>query len=79
MLDGIESKDLAAIKKQADYISLEKLAMDFSDGVIQGSALIEQELEDYAQQKNIPFLPYQIPEIYVDTYNEFYNQILDKQ
>ncbi|MDR1698353.1 MAG: glycogen/starch synthase [Prevotellaceae bacterium] len=78
MLDGVDKKDLDAIKKQADYVSLEKLAMDFSDGVIQGSAEINQELADYAQQKNLPFLPYQTPETYVDAYNEFYNQILDK-
>lgn len=78
MLDGITTKDLAAIKKQADYVSLAKLAMDFSDGVIQGSTEINPELTDYAQKNNIPFLSYQTPENYVDAYNEFYNQILNK-
>ena len=78
LLDGIEKKDLNAIKKKADYVSLEKLAIDFSDGVIHGCPDVHRELVDYAQKKQIPCLSHQSRDEYVDAYNEFYNQILEQ-
>ncbi|MDR0413722.1 MAG: glycogen/starch synthase [Dysgonamonadaceae bacterium] len=78
-IDGITPKDTAHIEKGADFKSLSKVAIDFSDGVIQGSSEIHPEVRQYAQQKgNIPFLDYQPEEVYIDAFNDFYDQILTK-
>ena len=57
---------------------LTKLAIDFADGVIQGSETINQEVLDYiSAKKDTPFLPYQSPETYMDEFNKFYDVVLD--
>ena len=79
-IEGVSHNDLKPIEHQVDFTSLSKLAIDFSDGVIQGSPNIHPEVKDYVQkEKKIPFLEYQSEETYIDTFNAFYDQILNKQ
>ena len=60
------------------FVALTKLAIDFADGVIQGSETINQEVLDYiSAKKDTPFLPYQSPETYMDEFNKFYDVVLD--
>jgi starch synthase len=76
-IDGVTPDDLKSIHQKADFESLSKLAVDFADGVIQGSASIHPEVKKYAQEaKKVPFLEYQPEESYVGAINEFYDQIL---
>jgi starch synthase len=76
-IDGVTYDDLKLIHQKADFESLSKLAVDFSDGVIQGSASIDPEVKKYAQEnKKAPFLEYQPEESYIGAFNEFYDQIL---
>ena len=76
--DGAKDADLKLLKTDTSFVSLSKLAIDFADGVIQGSETINQELLDYiAQKKETPFLPYQSPETYIDEFNKFYDVVLD--
>lgn len=76
-IDGITSNDIKPIEKKADFESLSKLAINFSDGVIQGSPDIHPEVKKYIQLKEgIPFLEYQPEDVYIDSFNEFYDQIL---
>lgn len=76
--DGAKDSDLQLIKEDTSFNSLTKLAIDFADGVIQGSETINQEILDYiAQKKDTPFLPYQSPETYIDEFNKFYDVVLD--
>jgi starch synthase len=75
-LDGITQNDLKHIDKTTDYESLSKLAVDFSDGVIEASAVIHPEVKKYIQSKGVPFLEHQPEESYIDAVNEFYDQIL---
>ena len=78
-MDGIAENDLRSIKEDASFVSLAKLAIDFSDGVIQGSESINPEISKYIESnKQIPFLPYQSPETYLDAFNSFYDVVLDK-
>ncbi len=42
-----------------DYVNLMKLAVDYSDGIVQGSLHIDPEVAKYVEQQNVPFLPYQ--------------------
>jgi starch synthase len=65
------------LKKYADDFSfdeLNKLAIDFSDGVIAGSEDINQDLLQYAADQNIPTLAYP-GEDFGAAYEEFYEKI----
>lgn len=76
--DGAKAKDVEPLKKECGFVALSKLAIDFADGVIQGSETIHPELADYiATLENKPFLPYQSPETYIDVINQFYDQVMD--
>ena len=76
--DGAKEADLKLIKADTSFVGLTKLAIDFADGVIQGSETINQEVLDYiSAKKDTPFLPYQAPETYMDEFNKFYDVVLD--
>lgn len=77
MEDGATDKDMELLKTDTSYTALTKLAIDFADGVIQGSETIKPEIMAYlSTKKDKPFLPYQSQETYIDKYNEFYDKIL---
>lgn len=76
-LGGVCQADLKHLKTNADFEALTKLAIDFSDGVIQGSPLINDKVRDYAiNSENARFLDYNGQEDYIDAFNEFYDSIL---
>jgi len=77
--DGFSDKDLKALGDgQVDAISLNKLAIDHADGIIQASANVAPELVEYAKSLGKPFLPYLGEEIDGDPVVEFYNSISGK-
>ncbi len=76
MLQGVTPKDIKSLNNNTDFESLSRLAIDFSDGVIQGSETVNSNVKEYAIQKGIPFLDYQPEDNYVDAFNEFYDKIL---
>ena len=75
LLKGIAKEDLAGLKSPVDYVALNKLAIDYSDGIVQQSTQVNQELLDYARQSGKPFLEYQAPETFADACNEFYDKV----
>ena len=76
-MDGAKDSDLKGIKADTSFTGLTKLAIDFADGVIQGSETINQDVLDYiATKKHTPFLSYQSPDVYMDKFNEFYDVVL---
>lgn len=79
-IDGAKDSDLKGIKADSSFVGLTKLAIDFADGVIQGSQTINEKVLDHiATKKNILFLPYQSPDTYIDKFNEFYDAVLNKK
>ncbi|WP_080904292.1 glycogen/starch synthase [Parabacteroides sp. Marseille-P3160] len=77
-LDGATAKDLSCLSEGTDFVALSKLAMQFSDGIIQGSQVINKELASYfSAYEKCPKLDYQSPETYVDAFNEFYDLVMD--
>jgi len=74
-LEGICIKDLKHYKA-ANYVNIIKAAIDFSDGIILGSPVINPELIEYLKGSDKPYLEYQSPERYIDAYNEFYDEVL---
>ena len=76
MLKGISREEIEKIIKiPSNYIDLCKLAISYSDGVIQSSEHVNEELLDYAKELNIPILGYQHPEDYAEAFNKFYDEI----
>lgn len=75
LLKGISKKDVADLKEPVDYTALCKLAVDYSDSVIQQSEHVNEEVIAYARQIGKPVLGYQSPEIFADACNDFYDQV----
>ncbi|MDO4311134.1 MAG: glycogen/starch synthase [Prevotella sp.] len=57
-----------------NFEELGKLAIDYSDGIIEADKDVNEELLAYTQQQNIPLLKYP-GEDFSDSYEEFYNKI----
>ena len=64
---------LGDYKDKFDFDELNKLAIDYSDGVIQATPGVEKQLLDYATAKNIPLLGYH--EDFADAYEAFYESL----
>ncbi len=72
--DGFTDEQLQSLEsdgKPVDYIKLNKLAIDYADGIAISSDNIEQELIDYAKASGKPVLDY-TGSIDVDAYKQFY-------
>lgn len=75
----LEFRDVTAdlLKPYSDnftFDELGKLAIDYSDGVVQANKVVNQELLDYTQEKEIPLLRYP-DNSFADAIEQFYNQI----
>src|SRR5574344_358212 len=66
---------LANYKEDFDFMELGKLAIDYSDGIIEGGNKVNANLLEYATQKNIPTLKFPGDDNYTDAYNEFYDSV----
>ena len=67
---------LTDYKDKFDFIELSKLAIDYSDGIIEGYDGANSTLIDYVRSKNIPLLSYP-GEDYADAYLDFFNKVVD--
>lgn len=77
--DGMSDRDLSLLKTATDYETLTCLAIQYSDGIIQGSSNISERILDFIDKKKKPFLPYQPEDTYIDKYNEFYDMMLNNK
>ncbi len=76
LLEGINDDDLSSIQgKDISYEALSKLAIDFSDGVIQATENVDKTLIDYAQKKKVKVLDYVGQEDYAKEYVDFYDTL----
>ena len=67
MLKGIEKNDVESIvKSPANYEELCKLAIAYSDGVIQNSEKVNENVMKFARESGVPVLDYQPADTYVD-------------
>ena len=60
-----------------NFMELGKLAIDYSDGVVQAEDVVNKELLDYAKSKGIPVLGYQ--EDFADEYENFYEGLFPEE
>lgn len=79
MLKGIAKKDVSHLKNPIDYTTLCKLAVDFSDGVVQQSEHVNEEVMEYARQAGKHILDYQSPDNFADACNDFYDKVWETE
>lgn len=72
---GIKDDILNGIEGELNFEELEKLAIDYSDGIIQGSENVSETLMKYAKEKNKLTLEYQGQEDYAEAFREFYDKV----
>jgi starch synthase len=79
MLKGIAKKDIATLgKKEVDYTTLMKLAVDYSDGIVQNSVTVNENVMDYARTSGKPIVDYHSDyDSYYDACNELYDKVLE--
>jgi len=76
LLEGIEKRHVVQVKdKVIDFVALSKLAIDYSDAVIQSSPVVNEDVLKYIESKKLKFLPYVSGEDYADDYVNFYDSI----
>jgi len=78
LLEGIEEKDVAFLKEKndIDYVTLNKLAINYSDGVIQSVPDTNPEVIEYIKQTGKKYLPYHQDDDYADDYVRFYDSVI---
>jgi len=80
MLKGIDRSEVESLlPADANYDDLMKLAISYSDGVIQSSPNVKPELLEYARSKNIPVLEYHPFETFAEACNKFYSEICPEE
>lgn len=72
LVKGVNKKDLADVKSPVDFVELNKLAIDYADGIVQQSEHVDERLLEYVRQSGKPFLPYSADH-FADACNNFYD------
>jgi len=75
LIDGVTEDDLMDLQGDIDFNALTTLAIRYSDGVVQGSEHVDPYLVEQAEALGKPFLAFQNSDCYIDSYNDFYDQI----
>ena len=74
LFKGITENDIP-VKQPVNFTELNKLAIAYSDGVIQNSENINSEIMSYAHSLSIPVIDYQHDQTYADLCNSLYNKV----
>lgn len=75
MTEGVSRKDLS-IMKEPNHTNINKLAFQFSDGIIFNQKEVDEELRTFATRTGKPILEHPGEESYIDAYSDFFDQIL---
>jgi starch synthase len=71
--DGIEESDVSELENPT-YENLMKVAINFSDAIIEGSETIPEELKSYLKNLDKPVLKFHNMEEFQEAYIDFYTQ-----
>jgi starch synthase len=75
LIEGVTKKDIEMLKVP-DFLNLSKLAVNFADGIIYGSSEINKDIDEHIKKSGKLVLPYQNQEHYIESFNNFYDQII---
>lgn len=76
--DGFNKKDFKFLSEEANYLNLQKQAIELADGIIQGTEALNPDLEKFVKKTGKAFLGFKNELEYVDAFNEFYDLILEE-
>lgn len=71
----VSANVLKNYKKNFDIIELGKLAVDYSDAIIEGSEHINEKLKDYASKKKLPTLAFQGSD-FINSFSTFIENLI---
>jgi starch synthase len=74
LMEGITSDDVQIIENPS-FENVSKMAVDYSDAVIQGTENMNGQVKSHIQSTGKLFLDYQPKETYIDAYNDFYEKV----
>jgi len=75
LMDGLSADDVKGLE-DPNYVSLTKLAMQYSDAVMKSSTTLHDEIETAFKSLSKPTLDYKSPEEYIDAYDNFYDEAM---
>jgi starch synthase len=73
LMDGLKAEHVTELAKP-DFVSLSKLAMRWSDAVVQGTPELHPDLDTAFKTLSKPTLSFQSPDDYVAAYDAFYDE-----
>lgn len=76
LTDNVSGKDVTVVKDPT-YINVNKLAFNYSDGIIFNTPGLSPELKEYAEKTGKPAIEYSNQEEYINSYSDFFDKILD--
>lgn len=74
---NISLEDVSTLKSPT-HANVNKLAFDYSDGIIINSQEVDSELKEYAAKSGKPMTYYTTREEYIDNYSLFFDRILEQ-
>ncbi len=75
LMDGLSADDVKGLE-DPNYVSLTKLAMQYSDAVMKSSTTLHDEIETAFKSLSKPTLDYKSPEEYIEAYDNFYDEAM---
>ncbi|MBK7886392.1 MAG: glycogen/starch synthase [Bacteroidetes bacterium] len=73
LMDGLTAADVKELN-DPNYVSLTRLAMNWSDAVVKSAPTIHEKVEVDFRNLSKPTLDYKSPEEYVEAYDNFYDE-----
>ncbi len=73
----VKSSLLDAYGKDFGFLELEKISLDYSDGIAIAGENVNNILIDYAKEKDVPLLLSQDEENLFEVYHDLYNKVLE--
>ena len=78
LFENINERDIFGIKK-SNINNLHKFAIDYSDAVVLASPKIPKNIQEYIKSSGKPFMEYPGYEEYIEKYQDFYDQFIEKK
>jgi starch synthase len=74
LIEGMLPEDVPQLEVP-DFVNYSKLAIDYSDALIQGTKNINPGILEYMKSNGKPFLEYQPKDNFIDAYDNFYQKV----
>ena len=78
LYEDLTNKDVDGVRK-SDIVSLHKFAISYADAIIQASPKINKKVLSFIESTEKPFMNYPGNEDYIESYQDFYNNIIKEE